>query len=311
MLASLSSQSAIGINEPLELRPAAREILSRSKSVPGPSAEEFLDQLSDPRQHQDKDFCYAVHCVSPFWREKFLAAKHRAGTYRADQDIDLVSAPERLSQKEILFASIIDPQHLTTWSRTFYLLKFPFDAIVATHNQDSCTSHAEALRLLELGCKPTMTPRELLSFTSPDVHNEVILKGEGTVIAGVGVLAVETPSGLQRPVNVEEMKSLAERLKVPFLELTTRSDRKDTPCTFIRNQASEVRGVEFDYDGAHYHFNFADPEPYLFRAFRNLDRESLGAAEYARVRPVIAEAVSKAGEGKSLLDSLDGHFFRL
>lgn len=69
MLASPSSQSATG---PLEMRPATREILARSKSVPGPSAEDFLDQLSDPRQHQDHD--YAVP------------------TYRADQDILLLAS---------------------------------------------------------------------------------------------------------------------------------------------------------------------------------------------------------------------------
>lgn len=303
-----TSVSSLAASEPADLRPAAREILARSRSVPAPAPDEFLSQLSDPRQHQDQDFCYAVHCVSPFWREQFLAAKHRAGTYQADADIDLLRDPDRISRKEVVFASIVDPQHLTTWSRTFYVLEFPFDSVIATHNQDSCTSHDEARQLRELGCKPSMTPRELLSFTPSNVHNEVILKGEGTSIAGVGVIAIQTPSGLQFPVDTEEMQSLAEKLKVPFLELRTRSDRKDTPCTLIRDQVG-VRGAEFDNDGARYHFNLGEgEEPYIYRAFHNLDRESIGAAEYTRVRPEIAAAVSKAGEGQSLLDSLDGYF---
>ncbi len=102
--------------------------------------EEFYSELTNPNQHHPDNFCYIIHALNPVAKNELLLAtlKHRG--YDFSQEIDLLSEPERISEKIIISSSIISQDLTASWGNAFFILDVPWNNFVSMSERDCGTN---------------------------------------------------------------------------------------------------------------------------------------------------------------------------
>jgi len=104
------------------------------------------------------------------------------------QVINVLEEPDKISEKRVISASLIDQNHKATWGSSGFLLTITPSNVVATHTHDAgtdtymgqiapSTAQMEKERLFEkygIG-----SPQNLLNNSSTQFYNEVVLQGTG------------------------------------------------------------------------------------------------------------------------------------
>jgi len=145
--------------------------------------------MTEPGQHRDDSFRYVVHGVHntnslPRLDQKIFLIQYCRDCINKDNDIDLLEEPQRISEKPIISASLIDQAHRATWGNAGYILKVPFDNILKTAREDIGTFYAQGKILVEqlylekekLGIA---RPETILNSTSKTNYNEIVTTGTG------------------------------------------------------------------------------------------------------------------------------------
>ena len=179
--------------------------------------------LTDPGKHNPQDFRYVVHGLQdPGGRAlQFHHLTGRPEAFDRTQAIDLLRQPERIADKKVISASVVDAQHRATWGAVGYILDVPFENVVAAFRRDAGTPFIAPERALS---ERTGAPaiREILKETHPHSHNEVVLRGsteEGRVsVAGVWAKVFDDGEPLNEQMY-QEIRSKASLVGFPFIEL--------------------------------------------------------------------------------------------
>jgi hypothetical protein len=164
--------------------------------------------------------------------------------------IDLLETPERIADKPVISASLIDQDHVETWGYSGFILAASDGNVIAASTSDlgldgamiPGTPAAKIRRVLrevrKTFSKPS--PAELLRRTHPKRYNEVGLVGRapgGAEVEVVGVFIKTDPvSGedLCSPVRTEQMEQIASEHGWPLVRIwqprpvTKRNRSKDS-----------------------------------------------------------------------------------
>lgn len=138
--------------------------------------------FTDPRKYNRRKFCYLVHSLAgPHARaiQMVTTLEHHIeqGT-TPPQKIDLLEDPQRIAEKKVISASVIDQDHRRTFADVGLILKAPFENLLKVARLDLGTDFMDDPEkvLAELRTKRKLaTVSELLQQT--DMYNEVVLTG--------------------------------------------------------------------------------------------------------------------------------------
>lgn len=247
-----------------------RDSLRVLSHVPKDQAREsWQTDLTDPRKHDPQDFRYVVHSLQgPGGRAlQYLHLLDRPRMFDRTQAIDLFRRPERIAEKRVLSASVIDGEHQGTWGDVGYILDVPFDNVVAAYRRDTGTPFIDPERALSER-ERTPTIGEILKATHPQSYNEIVLRGSTAAgkVSVVGIWAKIFSDG--EPMNdpmYQELVSQASRLGLSFIELIERlQPYPDCPPELLGGWTAEPPGnkhsIAVNRNGLRYLITFQDRE---------------------------------------------------
>ncbi len=208
------------------------------------SIEKEWASMTNPRHHDPKSFRYIVHAlVDDISRlsQNIAANQSRAGT---DNTIDLLSHPERISQKPFISTSLIDQDHSATFAASGFILDVPPTNIIETSPTDLASNmwrgHSDVQDAIDKR-SVTTTPQNLLAQTNRLKHNEVVVTGthpqtqEPVRIAATFYKV--SPSGrlLETEARLYQLKGIANRLNIPHIPIidTATITNDKTSKTFV------------------------------------------------------------------------------
>jgi hypothetical protein len=293
----------------------------------GPTPEEFYADLSDPRAHDPKRFCYVVHGINPYAYRDLPQFVREQRAYDPTQDVDLLKDLERIVEKKIISTSIISEAHTETWGNVFYILEVPWPNFVAMSPEMRKTLIHHPVFELEGARPPYTTPRKFTAASRG--MNEVVVTGnkEGATvrIIGIGIKLIEYGGEAPlQPPEAELMRLQAQRLGVPVVEIVERSRIEDsTPEVFYGfgdewrrthdDSSRIVQGVYVNRNGYRYCF-VGDWEENALREVRKSDwniarrgNNPITREEYIQLRPEIEQKLT-TDMGRDFLHRLDEYF---
>ena len=173
--------------------------------------------VTDPTQHDPKHFRYLLH----------IDSGHRLVPFDPNDphNDDLweyaLDDPDKLRSLDYISASLVDENHPVLYQFTSsshgFILESPKSSIIAATSRDmfarSKSKSAEGLRN-EFGVPD---PEQLLNETRINEWNEVVVSPDGMVIKAL--FWTDTKADDEAPFEKEAVKSAAEKLRLPFLEL--------------------------------------------------------------------------------------------
>lgn len=188
----------------------------------------WQDSFTDPNRHDTKKYTYLVHgLASPIGRviQTIARIDNKLGNQGTDK-VDLERNPDQISQRERISASVIDERRRATWGDAGLIIASPPDNIKGIYASDAGTPWYEGVssKSFELPC----TVEELLDQTSPGQYNEIVLTGntEAGKVRLLGFFVnVFADRELVDPEMARKIKLLAQRLKLPLIEIVDQSPR--------------------------------------------------------------------------------------
>ncbi len=238
-----------------------------------PSSNDFSGwetTLTDPRQHAPDRFRYLVHAVVPpdsvvdFMQKRFVIEERREDPTISQLNISLLETPERIADKPLLSASLIDQEHRSTWMPGGYILRAPLETILQTWCTDRGTAFVKGERirqrfLLEREWKGIADPNAVLANTSHLQHNEIVLTGTaetGQKVEITGVFVKVFPDGEYRSEELaERLTTIAHAYGWPVIHIQEAYEPYvDSPPTV----SSESRWFGFNKEGRRYFFGLTE-----------------------------------------------------
>ncbi len=182
--------------------------------------ESWKNDFTNPNNHNNDKYCYIVHgLIGPEARIKQKIFLSDIKTSDNSQDIDLLQYPEKVSERKILSASIIDQNHKTTWGSAGLILDVSYENVIAAYREDVSTPFFDIEHVKK---EKVPTIDDVLKLTDPDLHNEIVLNGsvEDKKINVSGFWAKIDKEG--QPVNkflYRRIRRLAENKGLPLIKI--------------------------------------------------------------------------------------------
>ncbi len=192
--------------------------------------------VTDPSQHNEKDFRYLVHAFNPLARATISLTNAIAATpntkraenpeidrTHGDQSINLYEQPERLAERVSLSMSLIDQDHRATWGDSGIIVEAPTENVLITKTQDAGSMNSDPSALRQQAHKHFRFDGDaLLKSSSPSCYNEVVAFSsiDDSRLAIKGVFYKVTSKG--EPVDADvaaKMEVHARRLGVPIVKI--------------------------------------------------------------------------------------------
>lgn len=238
--------------------------------------------VTDPSEHDPKEFRYLVHALNPY----AIMSALQAGIINddlgvvvedswGDQSISLYEDPEKVAARISLSASLIDQDHVGTWGKAGLILEVPNTNIVHVSESDAGTNNSNLPELLAMATElGDADPDALLARTAPSSYNEVVAVADvdGNAVQLKGFFYKTTGSG--RPTDevlTEQMVWHSKRLGLPLVKI-------EEPSLYAEDTIDVVDGkVGLHYGGERYlldgfggqtftiiddrfHYRFASPD---------------------------------------------------
>ena len=146
-------------------------------------------------------------------------------------DIDLLTNPEKITEKRVISTSLIDQDHTDTWRAVGYILRVPVDNILKTCAEDCGTDFMRGAQTTNTLYQKRDTngianPNTVLAHSSPKSYNEIVLAGTGRTgqkVEIVGVFIKIFPDGEEvDPESTSQIRYAAYRLNVPIIKIKER-----------------------------------------------------------------------------------------
>jgi hypothetical protein len=133
----------------------------------------FLE-TTNPCYHNPDNFRYLVHGLMRGANSVAHDFLRKEGVFDDNQNIDLLTEPERISEKLHISSSLIDEAHTGTWGDYGFIIEAPFENIEHMTSEDGGTGFSGLEVPLE---NIVVSGDELLNQTSAVQYNEIKLKG--------------------------------------------------------------------------------------------------------------------------------------
>lgn len=207
------------------------EQLKQNQIETGVKREEIWGGVTDPREHQDNRFRYLVHAFNPHssidreWVD-FVAKQSGLETTEKGIPVNLFVKPEDISQRSALSLSLIDEKHRATWGNYGLIVEVPRANVILVSTSDSGSVPAvESILREQIRRNPPMNGDQLIANSSPNTYNEVVSLGktESGEAKVVGFFAKIDAEGYLDQSQVWRLKQHAERLNLPFVEISAES----------------------------------------------------------------------------------------
>lgn len=269
-----------------------------------PIAEAYRTEITPVDQFTKSDFRFMVHAINPVMHRSFIEDTKKNGTYDPKRGANLLDQPDKLREKSIVSASIISAEQLPTFGRLLFILGFDPSDILVTSPADAYVNGREK-EILANPPGPTLTPKQLVSQTSPDDYNEVALRGENLKIQAVAVKHMVLPDGsIDTPANAERLRAIARDRGLPILELQEQSVLEEKPVGAGVDKEGVIKGVSLQYNGIGYSLSEFWSQRY-FHDSTSRDWEDISEPEYQRIRPLLESALKGREGGVDFLHTLD------
>ncbi len=194
--------------------------------------EDWENGFSNPNEPSIDGFRYLVHAVagkaSKISQMIYALSKDNAKIDNS-QHIDLLINPEKISDKKIISASVIENDKSATFAEVGFILRCPHKNVLKMSCQDNGTNFTNIdMALSKLSQeKVIMNLDSLMEGTNGQSgisYNEVVLAGETDAgkVEIVGIFIKNNKKGF--PVDKETagaIRSLSYRLNVPVVEMET------------------------------------------------------------------------------------------
>lgn len=229
--------------------------------------------VSDPKEHDPKNFRYLVHAFKPFATASLPLVAISAelyGAYQVDksegnQSINLFDQPERLGERVSLSMSLIDQEHTGTWGKGGIIVEAPEKNIVITSPTDT-GSHNSSKEFLRRQAQDQLrlSGEQLLQSTFDGFYNEVVAfakaeSGETVRLKGF-FIKVDKHGQPTDPVIAEKMRQHAIRLNLPLVEIQVQGPYEQEMFEIAENS------VWAHYNGNRYNLGSDSPE-FAFSAY--------------------------------------------
>ena len=272
--------------------------------------EDFYRELTNPKTHDPNYFCYIVHGLNPAAKTGLLSFTIEKGGYDFKQEIDLLSEPERITEKLLISSSIINQDHVATWGDTFFILSVPWANFVSMSPRDSGTNVTNPSGVLEYARSPYTIPSRFIAETrhcrGDSSYNEVVMTGNkgGNLVEIIGVGIKYTDVGetrLREPREAERMREIADTRHIPVIQIIKQSKIEDSGAEVnygdIASGVRPVRSIYVNYGGYRYCFvgdwNKTELKE-VFKSDRNFygGYNSVSQSEYSTIRSIIIRGLS-------------------
>ena len=201
--------------------------------------------MTDPGHHNPNSFRYIVHALKDNMSrviQKIAGSQSRVGT---DNVIDLLSNPEKISQKPFISTSLIDQDRSATFAPSGFILAVPPANIIETSPTDLGSNlwrgHNDVQDAIDKRSLTT-TPKDLLAETSRVEYNEVVVTGTHPQTSNPVRIAATfykvSPSGrlLETKARFYQLQGIANRLNIPNIPIidTATIPYDETSETLVR-----------------------------------------------------------------------------
>jgi hypothetical protein len=193
---------------------------------------------------ENAPYLFLVHAVLDF---KTREAQHAltlsgVGAQKSTLDfskaVDLMETPERIAEKSVISASVIDREHPHTWANSGFILWAPSQNVAAASNLDMKlgelfvpgTPPAKINSMLKATREKfgRIPPQELMARAVPNQYNEVVLLGRnsaGSEVKIVGIFIksdVVSGADLIDPVRKQRLEEFSRKFHWPIVRIWQR-----------------------------------------------------------------------------------------
>ena len=266
---------------------------------------EFYAELTDPRKHDPKHFCYIVHALNPSAKNNLLMLTMMHGGYNFSQEVDLLGHPEDIVNKKLISTSIINQNHQETWGGVFYILDVPWGNFVKMSPHDRGTNINNPDFELEWSRPPYTVPSKLIEQSQGQL-NEVVVTGkkndQKVKIVGVGIKLTDVGDGeIKIPQEAEQIRKNAKELGVPAIELVEVVRIEDGEPEVSFGYEGRVRAFYINRDGYRYIFEGSwdkDEITDIFKGDKNFygGHNPVTKKEWLVLRPIIESKMDNPGK---------------
>ena len=262
--------------------------------------------LTDPREHSLDHFRYLVHAVSiqgsmpNLIQQQFLIEEMiRDPSGIKYINIDLLCNPEKIAEKPVISASLIDAEHRETWKAGGYILRVPVENILKTCGEDCATYFVKS----EETRAKLEQERKLYGVANPDVvlaypssrYNEIVLAGTGSTGKSVeisGIFVKIFPDGELVDEELEQkLKSITYQRGLPVVRIQepVYPYIDSAPNIFKEDRAFGINkdGVRYIFHTEHSSFQIAQWGGKKSRAMTRFERTKMVGLvrEYLAITP--------------------------
>lgn len=226
--------------------------------------------VTDPRNHDPRNFRYLVHAFNPYARfsQQLIATElsaYEVDKSEGDQSINLFEEPERLGERVSLSMSLIDQDHTGTWGPGGIIVEAPEENIIITSPTDSGSYNSSKEFLKRQAQNRTrLSGDQLLQLTSSGIYNEVVAfakseSGKTLRLKGLFIKVDKRGQPID-PVIAEKLKQHARRLNLPLIEIQVHGPYEQEMFEIAEN------GISAQFRGNRYNLGSENPE-FAFYAY--------------------------------------------
>lgn len=285
---------------------------ARASGAPDAIRMQWEQEFNSPQSYKKDKFRFLVHGIQGRGAriiQHMTLLEKRA--FDSDHHVDLLQSPQLIGSKKLISCSIIDQNHRGTFGEAGFILRAPFDNVMAMSPEDLGTnffSPNETHNHISTS-KQHMNIDALLASTHSNQWNEIVLSGR-TEFGEVEIVGAFVKTDRQGTPTDQEtatrVKIAAAQIGVPVIEvLQPTSEHLDMNLQILTTMVDENAPYAFAFnrDGMRYLIEFSDRDGNEIARFNTID-DTLRKHPMTRSQAEYALAVIS----KELPDQCDDRF---
>lgn len=267
-------------------------------------------ETTSPTQHNPNNFRYVVHTFADDYTkatQTLMGLTNQKAGLRAEVQHDPVENTGGFIGRSFISSSVIDQDHMGTWSSAGAILNVERENVVFTSPTDAGILASTDMESTQMSA-PVQSFTSLLGETHPEVYNEIVVRGSDDYppisISGVFVKADHEGNPLDLEL-AQKARILAQRLNVPTI-IFKMPKQEDFDLTVKPAQNKYIgRTVRISRDGNILEYNPDRSDGGVqFFIYSNKRERPMSANERSRLIKEMELAISKDPANQELLEIL-------
>lgn len=265
--------------------------------------------FTNPENHDDQQYCYLIHGtqIGGAAAQKSLLFL-QSGDYDSESHVDLFEEPQRIAEKKMISASIINQTCRGTWGGCGFILNAPYENAIAAYREDAGTQFD--WEKMTKSATPVPTVPEILEATYPTAYNEIVLAGSTQAgnVSIRGIWAKVDKGGI--PIDEDgfyQARGVATRLGIPFVQIPQESiEWEDRGPELSRDLGNKVDFIAFQRNGLRYCFTLRDKKSEFIILDENTISKNMSRAEFEYAYGILQQELTEAEKTEiaNILESL-------